>query len=301
MKMALTETSLIKGFFDYQGDVRKLHPRTLIDMKCTYGSLQDFCENEVISHEIWELSLKDYIHWVNWLQKKKQATKSINKMLSHVRRLIDYAWQIERLDRNVLAGFFLKSEEVTPIYDQLTIEEARKLVTSFGKQSKQERRLRTVMVLLYGCGLRTMELCGLDVGCIDVDRQELQVIGKGAKRRVIPISDAVFAELLNYLRDRNGKRGALFRTEAKGVRVSEKDILRIVAMATQRCGLKKAITPRTLRHAFASHLLDQGIDISVISTLMGHRSPSETGVYIHAQEKNLRAAVFKMSNEGSDL
>lgn len=298
--MPFIETSLIKGFLEYQGDVRKLRPRTLIDMRCTFRSLQEFCENEVIAHEIWELSLKDFMHWVNFLRKRNQSTKSINKMLSHVRSLIEYAWQIERLDRNVLDGFFVKGEETTPIYDQLTVEEARKLVTAFGKVNAQERRCRMIMVLLYGCGLRTAELCDLDVAGVDVERQELQVIGKGSKRRVIPISDAVFSELLIYLRDRKGSRGPLFRTEAKAARLRSHDVSDVVNEAVKRSGIRKAITPRTLRHAFASHLLEQGIDIAVISMLMGHRSPSETGVYIHAQEKNLRAAVFKMPGEGEE-
>jgi integrase/recombinase XerD len=290
-------SSVVLGHLEYQLQVKKLTPLTIKDIRCTLKKVDSFCRETGLSKDLWHLSLQEYIRWINWLQEKKYTVRSINKMLSHVRSLIDYAWQIEKVDRNVLDGFYLKEPEATPIYDQLTIEEAQKLVKAFGKASRAERRLRTVMLVLYGCGLRTLEVCRLSMSDIDTDRQEIRVHGKGDKERVIPLSDPVFAELLVYLKDRNKKRGPLFVTEVKKTGLRHKDVGDIVQMAVLRTGLKKAITPRTLRHAFASHLLDQGVDISVISMLMGHRSPSETGVYIHAQEKNLKAAVYQMAGE----
>lgn len=289
---------VVLGHLEYQREVKKLTHLTLNDIKCSLRKVQRFCEHEKLERDLWQLSLQEYIRWINWLQEQKQSSKSINKMLSHVRSLIDYAWQIEKLDRNVLDGFYLKQKEESPIYDQLSIEEAQGLVRAFGKESKAERRLRTVILLLYGCGLRTRELCGLNITDIDIERKELHVFGKGEKQRVIPLSDPVFAELMVYLNDRNKKRGSLFRTEFKKTTLAPRDVLDIVQAAVIRSGLKKTITPKTLRHAFASHLLDQGVDISVIAMLMGHRTPRETGVYIHAQEKNLKAAIFKMAKEG---
>ncbi|NJM09473.1 MAG: tyrosine-type recombinase/integrase [Bdellovibrionaceae bacterium] len=290
-------TSVVLGHLEYQLQVKKLKPLTVNDIRCSLRKVDRFCKAKGLQKDLWQLSLQEYIQWINWLQEQKQTAKSINKMLSHVRSLIDYAWQIEKVDRNVLDGFYLKEPETTAIYDQLTIEEAQNLVKAFGKISRTERRLRAVMLMLYGCGLRTLELCRLSVNDIDLDRQEVRVHGKGDKERVIPLSDPVFSELLVYLRDRNSKRGPLFRTEIKKTALGNKDVGDIVQMAVARAGLKKTITPRTLRHAFASHLLDQGVDIGVISMLMGHRSPSETGIYIHAQEKSLKAAVFKMTKE----
>lgn len=290
-------SSVVLGHLEYQLQVKKLTPLTVKDIRCTLRKLVRFNEEKRLQKDLWQLTLQEYMQWINWLQEQKQTAKSINKMLSHVRSLIDYAWQIEKVDRNVLDGFYLKEPERTPIYDQLTIEEAQGLVKAFGKNSRAERRLRTAMLLLYGCGLRTRELILIAINDVDLDRQEIRIHGKGDKERVIPLSDPVFAELLVYLKDRNKKRGPLFVTEVKKTKLSHTDVGDIVLMATIRTGIKKKITPRTLRHAFASHLLDQGIDISVISLLMGHRSPQETGVYIHAQEKSLRSAVFKMNED----
>lgn len=292
--MAFIETTLLWGFFEYQLEVRKLSRRSVIDMKCTYRALQEFCTAQGIQAEIWSLSFEEYVRWVNWLRDKGAKRKSINKMLSQVRTLIDYCWQIEKLNRNVLDGFHVRNEDPTPVFDQLSIEEAQRLMAAYGKNSKGERRNRAVMILLYGCGLRNQELCDLDVTSVDLDRQELQVSGKGPKQRVVPLSSAVYSELLAYLRDRSAKRGPLFKTEIKHARIRQRNVSDIVDGAVLRAKLGKRVTPKTFRHAFASHLLDQGVDISVISMLMGHRSPSETGVYIHAQTKNLESAIFQL-------
>jgi len=95
------------------------------------------------------------------------------------------------------------------------------------------------MLLLYGCGLRNSELCGLNIQNIDKERQELKVLGKGQKERVIPIMDGLFTELLAYLSDRRATRGALFKTLAKKKRISAKDVLKIVNEAVRRASIDK--------------------------------------------------------------
>jgi integrase/recombinase XerD len=149
-----------------------------------------------------------------------------------------------------------------------------------------------MILLLYGCGLRTQELCSLDVGDVNRDRRELQVLhAKGDRPRVIPIPDGVYTELLAYLLDRGGKRGALFRTTAHGRRISAKDVCVVVKDATERARVEGLVTARTLRHSFATHLMDRGVDLAVIASLMGHRSPAETGVYLHVLPQRREAAV----------
>jgi integrase/recombinase XerD len=148
-----------------------------------------------------------------------------------------------------------------------------------------------VILLLYGCGLRTSELCQLDVGDICRERQELTVRkAKGDRPRVVPIPDGVYMELLAYLLER-GKRGALFRTAARGARINHTHVADIMHNATARAGLGKEVTARTLRHSFATHLMDRGVDLAVIASLMGHRSPAETGVYLHVLPQRPQAAV----------
>ena len=158
-----------------------------------------------------------------------------------------------------------------------------------------------MILLLYGCGLRTMELCGLDVADISRERQELTVRhGKGDRPRVIPIPDGLYTELLAYLLE-HGRRGALFRTAQRGRRIREKDVCAAVSTAVARAGLRASVTARTLRHSFATHLMDRGVDLAVIASLMGHRSPQETGVYLHVLPQRPEAAVrrLKIASRGA--
>jgi len=148
------------------------------------------------------------------------------------------------------------------------------------------------VLLLYGCGLRTAELCGLDVRDVDVERGELFVRhGKGDRQRTIPVPAGVWTEVLAYLLEQGHKRGPLFRTAARSARVRAHDVGAIVAAAATRASLPGKVTPRTLRHTFGTHLMDVGVDLAVIASLMGHRSPAESGVYLHVLPGKPQAAV----------
>ena len=152
-----------------------------------------------------------------------------------------------------------------------------------------------MILLLYGCGLRTFELCALDVGHVNQERRELTVLkAKGDRPRTVPIPDGVYTELLAYLLERGGKRGALFRTEAKRRRIGPHHVATVVRDAASRAGLEGRVTARTLRHSFATHLMDRGVDLAVIASLMGHRSPSETGVYLHVLPQRRESAVREL-------
>jgi integrase/recombinase XerD len=141
-------------------------------------------------------------------------------------------------------------------------------------------------------------LCRLNVEHVDVERRELFVVqGKGDRQRTVPIPQVVFTELLAYLHDRGGRRGPLFRTEARRTRIAEKLLTDIVRRVAERAGIGWTVTPKTLRHSYATHLMDAGVDLAVISSLMGHRSPSETGVYLHVL-KDKREAVNRLPMEG---
>jgi integrase/recombinase XerD len=176
----------------------------------------------------------------------------------------------------------------------LTIEQAEALVRSCPQSSPEERRARLIILLLYGCGLRTSEVCGLDVADIDKERQELTVRkAKGDKPRVVPIPNGVYIELLAYLADHH-RRGALFRTAWLARRIRAIEVCAVVSAAVSRAGLVSSVTARTLRHSFATHLMDRGVDLVVIASLMGHRSPRETGVYLHVLPQRAESAVKRL-------
>jgi site-specific recombinase XerD len=133
---------------------------------------------------------------------------------------------------------------------------------------------------------------------VERERRELFVrAGKGDRQRVVPIPDAVMTALRAHLLDRGGARGPLFRTQIKQRPIRAHEVCRVVEEAAARAGLGCKVTPKTLRHSFATHLMDRGVDLAVISSLMGHRSPSETGVYLHVLPGRPREAVARLARQ----
>ena len=158
-----------------------------------------------------------------------------------------------------------------------------------------------VILLLYGCGLRTKELCDLRLQDIDTTRREVLVrAGKGDRQRMVPLPEMVYTELLAYLLERGGKRGPLLRTEKFGKYLRAKNVCEVVCLAAERAGIKRDVTPKALRHSYATHLMDRNVDLAVISRLMGHRSPAETGVYLHVLKDRPQRAVNRLDLTGGD-
>ena len=285
----------IEGYLGYLGEVRRLAPATVIDIRCTLKRVSAAMSIIRPDTPLWKARLEDYLKWMEKERGEKRSAASMAKDLSHVRGLLDYAWRSGRSDRNVLDGFQLMDGDQKKAPSVLTIEEALHLVEFCPRGNRAERRDRVMILVLYGCGLRTMELCGLDVGDLDAERRELTVRhGKGDKPRQLPVMEGLWTELMAYLGERGWKRGALFRTSAKRRRISAKDVGEVVSAAARRAGLEGKVTPKTLRHSFATHLMDRGVKLEVISALMGHSGPAETGVYLHALSGRKEAAVGKL-------
>ena len=288
---ALPLDPLIEGYLSYLDQVGRKTPRTIVDVRCTLRRVSAGTARRRPGVELWHLELEDYLHWLEDERQLGRTPAGLAKCLSHVRGLLEYAWRSGRGERNVLDGFSLQHTLRRTVPKHLTLEEAEHLVRATSLPGRSARRDRLVILLLYGCGLRTSELCALDVGDINRERHELLVRKAKADRpRAIPIPEALYTELLAYLLE-HGKRGALLRTSARQRRLTSKHVCDIVSAAATRAGLRPGVTARTLRHSFATHLMDRGVDLAVIASLMGHRSPQETGVYLHVLPERPEAAV----------
>lgn len=282
---------LIEGYLSYLDKVGRKVPRTVVDVRCTLRRISAAIRYRRPGVDLWRLDLEDYLHWLEHERQRGRSAAALAKCLSHVRGFLDYAWRSGRAERNVLDGFSLQHtlRRVPPKH--LTLQEAERLVQATALPGTIARRDRMIVLLLYGCGLRTSELCALDVGDVNRERHELVVLkAKGDRPRSVPIPQALYTELLAYLLE-HGKRGALLRTSARGKRISNKEVCAVVTSAATRAGLRPGVTARTLRHSFATHLMDRGVDLSIIASLMGHRSPQETGVYLHVLPQRPEAAV----------
>lgn len=290
-KKAARLDPLIEGYLGYLDKVGRKVPRTIVDVRCTLRRAIAELEKVRPGVELWHLKLEDYLHWLEAERQFGRSESSLAKYLSHVRGLLDYAWRSGRTERNVLDGFNLQHHQRRVEPKSLNLDEAEQLVRATEASGPFARRDRLIILLLYGCGLRTNELCALDVAHVNRERHELLVLtAKGDRPHAVPIPEAIYTELLAYLLER-GKRGPLFRTKKHKRRLRVNDVCEVVTAAAVRAGLPAEVTPRTLRHSFATHLMDRGVDLAIIASLMGHRSPQETGVYLHVLPGRPQAAV----------
>jgi len=288
----------IEGYLGYLAEVRRQAKRTVSDVRCT---LKRVAEAFAATHPgvaLWELELVDFLRWLERERAAGRTAACRAKYVSHLRGLLDYTWWAGRSDRNVLDGLELRDADARRRPRVLTLEEARRLVEALPEATPGARGDRLIVLVLYGCGLRTSELCGLRVQDVSRERRELFVrAGKGDRERVVPIPDGVMTALLAHLLERGGARGPLFRTPVRHRKLSVAAVCRVVREAAARAGLPADVTPRTLRHSFATHLMERGVDLAVIASLMGHRSPQETGVYLHALPPRPREAVERLGGD----
>jgi integrase/recombinase XerC len=162
----------------------------------------------------------------------------------------------------------------------LPIDEAMALMDAKGSGARTSVRDAAVLELLYATGLRVSELASLDLEDFDRARQTVRVLGKGRKERIVPYGSRAAGALAAYLSGRGDAQGALF-TNRTGGRLTVRSIHTIVRRSAAACGITRRVSPHTLRHTFATHLLDAGADLRVIQEFLGHRRLSTTQRYAH--------------------
>jgi len=180
--------------------------------------------------------------------------------------------------------------------DVLSIEQARALLEQTFRETPLDQRDRAILEVLYGCGLRVSELCGLDQREVYLDDEMLRVFGKGSKERVVPIMGSAAAALGDYLvRWRPqlvGKRlsGAVF-LNARGGRISRQSVHAICERYGRLAGIE-GLHPHTLRHSFATHMLEGGADLRIVQEILGHANIATTQLYTHVDRTHVRMAYL---------
>ena len=180
----------------------------------------------------------------------------------------------------------------------LTVEEIDKLIESIDLSTPEGQRNRTMLEVLYSCGLRVSELCTLKLSDLYLEQGFIKVEGKGSKQRLVPISPRAIKELHYYFIDRNaiaikpGYEDFVFISR-RGKNISRIMVFHIIKELADRIGLTKNISPHTFRHSFATHLLAGGANLRAIQTMLGHESIGTTEIYTHIDRNMLRSEIIE--------
>lgn len=182
--------------------------------------------------------------------------------------------------------------------DVLTIKEIDEMISCIDMSAAEGQRNRAIIETLYGCGLRVSELVNLDLAHVFLDEKYVIVKGKGSKERMVPMSDVSVEEIRAYLPDRSrldikpGEENILFLNR-RGRRLSRVMIFYIIKDLCELAGIRKSISPHTLRHSFASHLLEGGANLRAIQQMLGHESIATTEIYLHIDRRALRQEILE--------
>ncbi len=190
-----------------------------------------------------------------------------------------------------------------PLPSVLTLDEVEHLLTQPRTDRPSGIRDRAMLETLYGSGLRVSELVGLDEAGVSWEGGFLQVVGKGSKGRIVPCSEPALAWLDRYLREArplllHGRATRPFFVTARGHGLSRQWIGKLVDRYARAAGIRQRVTPHTLRHTFATHLLDGGADLRFIQEMLGHADISTTQIYTHLSRDSLRTLVERFHPRG---
>ncbi len=235
---------------------------------------------------------RDVRRYAAGLSSAGAAPATVARKLAAIRGLYGFLVRTERAGSNPaeLVSSPKRSEKLPRV---LTAEQMRTLLEQIPASTPLELRDRAMLELAYSCGLRCEEIVNLDLGSIDFESEQLRVLGKGSKERLLPVGEPAQRALERYLQ--KGRRAlaveprepALFLSKS-GRRLSNSDVTRRLGLWTREAALAAGVSPHSLRHSFATHLLEGGADLRTIQELLGHASISTTQVYTRVDAARLR-------------
>ena len=228
-----------------------------------------------------------------------KATSSISRMISSLRKF--YQWLVRQNIQKINPMLEIdspKKEHRLPV--ALSVDEVTKLLDQPDVTKKLGIRDRALLETLYATGIRVSELINLKFSDLHEELKLLKVLGKGSKERLIPISDVAISWIKSYqekVRDplllKSGKYTDTIFLNNRGGALTRQAVWQIIKRYCQMAGIKKNVTPHTLRHTFATHLLENGADLSVVQEILGHSDISTTQIYTNLSQQHILQVYAK--------
>lgn len=230
--------------------------------------------------------------YMDWLYRSGCSSASQARKLSGVKSLYNYLLIKEKIEQMPTESVEApKAERILP--DVLTVEEIDAMIATFDMTTVKGCRDNAIVEVLYSTGLRVSELVSLRIDNLFFGEGYIRVVGKGDKQRLVPVGSAARDKIQLYMELRRPKRSseATLFLNNRGEPLTRIMVFNIIKQAAYLAGIDKNISPHTLRHSYATHLLEGGANIRQVQELLGHESISTTEVYTHLDRKHLRRVV----------
>ena len=298
-----SEENIVRAYVRYLKLERNYSPNTLEAYRHDLGHLLAYCHRE--QKDVLQIKLEDLQHFAAGIHELGIGPTSQARILSGVRSF--YRWLL--LDGRIDADptELLESPRLGEhLPEVLTTDDVDQLEASIDLSKPEGHRNRAIIEVLFSCGLRVSELTHLRLSDLFLDDGYVRVMGKGSKERLVPISQRAIHELQLWFFDRNlmtitpGEEDYVFLNR-RGAHLTRTMILIMVKRQAEAAGIQKTISPHTLRHSFATALLEGGADLRVIQAMLGHEDIGTTEIYTHIDTTTLREEILQHHprNKGS--
>ena len=251
--------------------------------------------------DIFNLKEEHIEHYVKSLQAQNLASSSINRKISSLKHFYLFLHKKKLVQSNPIANFS-GPKNIRPLPKSISQLDVESLIHAPDCKNFVGLRDRAMLELLYATGVRISELINLQYTNIDLNRSLIKVMGKGNKERMIPFGENALSSLFDYINYRRENNLSLssrdFFISQQGKKITRQAFWHRIKSYLQQTGLPIDISPHTLRHAFATHLLNNGADLRSVQMLLGHSDLSTTQIYTHIAKQRLSEMVKKHHPRG---
>lgn len=274
---------------------RNMSGNTLDAYRRDLRKLLHYLEQE--RKDVREVTLDDLEHFSATLHDIGIGPRSQCRILSGVRSFFRFL-QLDGYREDDPTELLESPQIGDHLPEVLSTQEVDKLEESIDLSKWEGHRNRAIIEVLFSCGLRVSELVNLKLSDLYIDEEFVRVLGKGSKERLVPISKKAIRELTYWFNDRKqmkikpGEEDYVFLNR-RGAHLTRVMILIMIKQQAKEAGIQKTISPHTLRHSFATALLEGGADLRVIQALLGHESIGTTEIYTHIDTSTLRREILE--------
>jgi integrase/recombinase XerD len=286
--------SAIKGFQTYLKLEKGLSGNSIEAYTRDIEKLQQFSDTQALRPESVMLSdLRQFIAWVNELG---MLPSSQARVLSGVKSFYKYLL-IDDIIKNDPAELLESPKKQRKLPTVLSYEDIEKLLSAIDLSKPEGQRNKAILEVLYSCGLRVSELTELKISNLYLEIEFVKVLGKGSKERLVPIGGEAIKALKLWIENvrvhvpiKKGEEDMVFLNR-RGSRLSRVYVFMLIKQLAGAAGIKKIISPHTLRHSFATHLVEGGADLRAVQEMLGHESITTTEIYTHLDREYLKEVI----------
>jgi integrase/recombinase XerD len=296
MNRNLIKDQALRSFLDFLHIEKGLSPNTVksyqSDLSIFLKWLTSNCNSSFKNTKSEDIEL-----FIKYLFQLGFKSTTINRKISSIKTFYIYLKKQKLIDIIPTENIIVPKQEKN-LPKSISEKEVETLLNSINGSNNIELRDKAMIELLYATGVRVSELVNIKLNDIDFNRRVIRVIGKGSKERLVPFGEKAFIALNNYLALRENRITKEIFLSNRGTGITRISFWNRVKFYLNRCGLSIEISPHTLRHAFATHILNRGADLRSVQMLLGHSDLSTTQIYTHIAKQRLSDVLKKHHPRG---